>query len=296
MRQASESSIKRERYRQQSIQASTQQRANAIEQSSIQATKTESEQEDEIELEPSESDGKRSISGRAFIQTTVDLEKIVIQPTWREMLVELVASEQFDAWNVDIISIADKYLEKIRQMQVLELHVPANIILAASILLRFKSEALQFEEQVQDASQEVFLDGDRPAVEIPLLELRTRIPPKRKATLPELISALEKVLAEKKQRAEKPIIQPQIMQFELQKYNIEEKMNELLARIKTNSDAEGLATFTSLLTEKTPLEMIQTLLPLLHLSQEAKISLIQDEIFGEIFVNLREKEEKKGRR
>lgn len=226
-------------------------------------------------------------------EATVDLERIVVQPTWREMLVELVASEQFDPWNVDIVGIADKYLEKIRQMKVLELHVPANIILAASILLRFKSEALKFEEEVQEASEQVFLEGDKPPVEIPLLSLRTRIPPKRKATLPELIAALERVLTEKKQRAEKPIIKPEILEFELQKYDIEEKMNDILSRIKTTADAEGLTAFTSLLTEQTPLEIIRTLIPLLHLCQESRISLIQDEIFGEIFVHLRE-EKKEG--
>ncbi|MBI5159158.1 segregation/condensation protein A [Candidatus Micrarchaeota archaeon] len=223
-------------------------------------------------------------------EAAVDLEKIVIQPTWREMLVELVASEQFDAWNIDIVSIADKYMEKIKELQVLELHVPANIILAASILLRFKSEALQFEEQVQEMAEEVFIEDGKAPVEIPLISLRTRIPPKRKATLPELLSALDRVLSEKKQRAERPIITPQIIELELQKYDIEEKMSELLSRIETNADSEGLASFSSLLTERNPLEIVRTLLPLLHLSQEAKVSLIQDEIFGEIFIHLKAKE------
>lgn len=221
-------------------------------------------------------------------EAAVDLEKIVVQPTWREMLVELVASEQFDAWNIDIVGIADKYLEKIKELQVLELHVPANIILAASILLRFKSEALQFEEQVQEMAEEVFIEDGKPPVEIPLISLRTRIPPKSKATLPELLTALDRVLSEKKERAERPIIAPQIIELELQKYNIEEKMADLLLRIQSNADSEGLAAFSSLLAERNPLEIVRTLLPLLHLSQEAKVSLIQDEIFGEIFIHLKQ--------
>ena len=82
-------------------------------------------------------------------QKNVDLEHLVKQPTWKEMLLDLVVKEQLDPWNIDIGLIAEKYVKHIREMQTLDLHIPANLILAASILLRFKSDAVRLEEEEQ---------------------------------------------------------------------------------------------------------------------------------------------------
>ena len=134
------------------------------------------------------------------MEDKIDLEHLVAQPTWREMLLDLVASEKLDPWNIDIVDIAGRYLVRIRNLQMMDLHVPANLILAASILLRFKSDALKFEEEEQVVEQEVFIDEQKVPVEIPMLSLRTRIPPKRKVTLDELVNALEEVFEEQKIR------------------------------------------------------------------------------------------------
>lgn len=220
------------------------------------------------------------------LKMTFDLEGLVTQPTWREVLLELVRTEQLDPWDIDIAVVSEGFLKKLKEMELRDLHVPANLILAASILLRFKSDSLKFGEEVQEASAEVFLEENRPPVEIPILHLRMRIPPKRKVTLPELVVALEDAMKRVKQREEAPIITPEIVDLELPKYNIEEKMDEIVKKIRASADKEGMVTFSSLLVERTSLEMIHTLLPLLHLAQERKINLFQEEIFGEIFIVL----------
>jgi segregation and condensation protein A len=218
-------------------------------------------------------------------ETKVDLEQLVAQPTWREMLLDLVVSEKLDPWNIDLVDIASKYLERVRKLQKLDLRVPANLILAASILLRFKSDALHFEEEEQVVEQQTFIDEAQAPVEIPMLSLRTRIPRKRKVTLNELMGALEEVFEEQKNRQEKPVIKEKMV-INVPQYDITQRMKDIYGRVKKGADASGLVTFSSLLKEKNREEIIYTLLPILHLAQDGKLSVFQEKFFGEIFIQL----------
>jgi segregation and condensation protein A len=221
----------------------------------------------------------------------VDLEQLVAQPTWREMLLDLVVSEKLDPWNIDLVDITSKYLERVRKLQKLDLRVPANLILAASILLRFKSDALRFEEEEQVVEQQTFIDEMQPPVEIPMLSLRTRIPRKRKVSLNELMTALEEVFEDQKRRQEKPVIRESLV-INIPQYDITQRMKEIYTKVKKTADASGLVTFSSLLKEKSREEIIYTLLPILHLAQDGKLSVFQEKFFGEIFIQLPVKEEK----
>ncbi|MCX8174936.1 MAG: segregation/condensation protein A [Candidatus Micrarchaeota archaeon] len=218
------------------------------------------------------------------------LEKLVEFPTWREMLLDLVAAKRLDPWNIDITEIATGYLERIRRMEMLDLRIPANLILAAAILIRFKSEALRFEEQAQEVVEETYVAEDAAPEVIPVLELKTRIPPKRMVTLDELLLAMEKVFEEQKKREERAqkIEIPSVMNIQLPEVSIEKKMAELYQRVLEKKDSEGLVLFSSLLSSRTPVEIIDVLLPLLHLAQDRKISLFQEKFFGEIFIRVRE--------
>jgi segregation and condensation protein A len=233
---------------------------------------------------------------RDFSPKDARLEKIVEYPTWREMLIDLVAQNKLDPWNIDIVLITSNYLEKIRKMEMLDLRVPANLILAAAILIRFKSDALRFEEEEQVPTEETYVpqeEGGEPEV-IPMLELKTRIPPKRMVTLDELLLAMEKVFEEQRKREERAakIDIPQVMNIALPEVDIEQKMEEVFARIKETADAEGLTTFSGILKAKEPFEIISTLLPLLHLAQGRRVSIFQEKFFGEIFIRLREEKAK----
>ncbi|MBI4399222.1 segregation/condensation protein A [Candidatus Micrarchaeota archaeon] len=217
-----------------------------------------------------------------------DLEKIVSQPTWRAILLELVATEQLDPWNIDIVDITDKYIKKVKELQVLDLRIPANLILAAAILLRFKSEALKFEEEEQVVQDQTYIEEERAPVEIPILSLRTRIPPKRKVTLQELMQALEDVFMAQKRRELKKQHQVifESISIELPKYDISKKMDEILHKAQNLADSEGFLTFSSLLSDTSPKEKIYTLLPILHLAQDDKIVISQEQWLGEILIYL----------
>ncbi|MFA6036172.1 MAG: segregation/condensation protein A [Candidatus Micrarchaeia archaeon] len=221
------------------------------------------------------------------VQTKLNLEELVAQPTWRDELRLMVEEESLDPWNIDLADIADKFVQRIHKFQTLDLVLPANLILAAAILLHLKSEALKFEEeQVQES--EVYLDENASPLEVPLLTLRTRIPPKRRVTLPELMSALEDAFAYQKKREERLLVPlPEAMSLMLPEYNIEERMGQLLARCSQLADSEGLVLFSALLHDTSRQEIIQTLMPLLHLAQDNKLNIFQEKLFGEIFIQLK---------
>ncbi|MGC8852758.1 MAG: segregation/condensation protein A [Hydrogenobacter sp.] len=54
----------------------------------------------------------------------------------------LVEEGKIDPWNVDIVELANAYLEEIRKIQVLDMRIPAKVIMAASFLLKKKIEVL----------------------------------------------------------------------------------------------------------------------------------------------------------
>jgi segregation and condensation protein A len=232
---------------------------------------------------------ERAVSQRS-IPSDMKLEKIVALPTWREMLLDLVATNRLDPWNIDLVEVATGYLDKIRKMEMLDLRVPANLILAAAILLRFKSQALRFDEQEQVVEEQTYVEGDAEASVIPVLELKTRIPPTRMVTLDELLVAMERVFDDQKKREEKAqkVEIPTVINIQLPEFNMEEEMEGVYARIGKEKDTEGLATFSSLLDERTPVAMIGALLPLLHLVQDRRVSIFQEQVFGEIFIRVRE--------
>jgi len=100
--------------------------------------------------------------------------------------------------------------------------------------------------------------------------------------------AMENVFEDQKKREEKAakIEIPTVINIQLPEFNMEEEMESVYARIVKEKDTEGLATFSSLLPERTPVEMIAALLPLLHLVQDRRVSIFQEQVFGEIFIRV----------
>lgn len=236
-----------------------------------------------------EEEGKRVDASKLSVED-MKLERIVALPTWREMLLDLVATKRLDPWNIDIVEVASGYIERIRKMEMLDLRVPANLILAAAILIRFKSDALRFEEETQVVEEQTYVEEDAGTEVIPVLELKARIPPKRMVTLDELLLAMERVFDDQRKREEhaQKIEIPSVINIQLPEFNIEERMEDVYQRVVGQKDSEGLATFSSILKERTALEIITTLLPMLHLVQDGRLSIFQEQFFGEIFIRVKE--------
>lgn len=214
----------------------------------------------------------------------LNLEGLVTEPTWRDILIELVRNNKIDPWDIDIVEVVDRYIDAVKRMKVLDLRVPANIILAAAILLRLKSEMLRMEEEQQAEAVE---SVERPPITVEGLSFRLRVPPKRRVTLVELISALEeamklKELREVEQRGEQIEIP-----IKINPVDIEAETRNVYKQIRKSVDGSRMTTF-SILSKlyANDTVLLQLFIPLLFLAHEKKITLIQERFFEEIVVAL----------
>jgi len=220
----------------------------------------------------------------------LNIEQILqSERAWEFILLDIVQSEDLDPWDIDITNLTHNYTERINKMKKLDLRIPARLILAAAILLKLQSEGLIMTEEEEQLFEDMFLNDETVSTdeedEIPILDLRLRRKPSRKITLSDLIKTLNKTL-------DKPEKQPRYLsepfELKLEEEDITEQIDKLHGKI-LKSHLEKVA-FSSLLPEKSKEEVIRTLLPLLHLANERKIDLEQEEFFKEIFVSTRKKD------
>lgn len=217
----------------------------------------------------------------------MDLVSFVVQPTWKEVLLELVSTEQMDPWDVDVGVVAQKYIEHLKSLQALDLRIPANVILAASLLLRFKSENLMVqEEDGPDTFEETVLQDEA----LPELVFRINRPRRRRVTLDELMKSMEAVMRKgRKTPSPRKAFLPAML-VHVDEEDMDQKMNAAFEKVQSKKDGEGMVLFSDLLEEKTPEHIAKQLLPVLHLVQEQKVNAWQDEFFGEIFIQVIESE------
>jgi segregation and condensation protein A len=217
----------------------------------------------------------------------LDLEALVAETNWKEMLIDLVETEKLDPWSIDIAFVADKFVERVRTLQMLDLHVAANVVLASSILLRMKAETLLFEEEEEPNGE---VETTRVIPQIPSLTLKLRLPPPRRVTLQELIRAIEEIM-KIQQRVKKPLQQqPQQIPIQInlneKEIDIDKLMEETYKSVREKVDSYGLVTFSQLVKNKSVEEIIRTFVPLLFLMKNGKVLLFQEEFFGEIFIKV----------
>ena len=215
---------------------------------------------------------------------SLPITSLVAKASWKELLVELISTEKLDPWNIDIVKVADSFFKIVKEMQKFDFHVPANIILACAILLKYKSRVLAFHEEPEELLEE---PPEENGGALPQLELKGRIPPKRPITLNELVGEMERVMKYDKveRRVPKPVPMP-IVDFNISEYDIESEMEKMHERLKGEADSEGLVLFSSLVKKAEPTEVIMALNPILHLAQRKDIALKQDKFFDEIFIRV----------
>lgn len=215
-----------------------------------------------------------------------DIERFVGEATWKDILIELVKHSELNPWDIDIIDIVGKYVEVVKGLKVMDLRVPANIILAASILLRLKSDMLELGE---DAVEEMGPEdaAGRPYVSVDPLSVRLRLPPRRRVTLPELISALDEAMKLKEFKEARLASAGTEFPLTLNRVDVEADIEALFVLLTQHVDTSRMLTFSSLysLSQK-PDALLDVFIPLLFLANKNRIALLQEEFFGEIVIVL----------
>ncbi len=223
---------------------------------------------------------------------------------WQSILVELVTNQNMDPWNVDVSLLTQKYIEKVRELTDHDFRISGKVLLAAAILLKIKSERLvgsDFEEfdkllaSLQEP-QDDLLPFEEPAnslrldpKEIPPLLPRTPQPRTRKVSIFDLVKALQQALEVKNRRV---LRSEPLLHFELphKQRDITELIKEIYGKVKNHIKCgNNHMAFSQLAPSGTWKDRVATFVPLLHLSQQHKIELTQEQPFGDIKILLKAK-------
>ncbi len=226
--------------------------------------------------------------------------------TWKEVLLNLVKSNQLDPWDVDIKILTKEYIKIVKKLKEHDLKFSGKVILAAAILLKIKSERFLeedisvFDNLMHSASEEEieafynelensdfsFEPSDDSFVESPSLIPRLPQLKKRRVSVYDLIDILEETLEKPVKKkvvvnSKKTNIKIPEVKFDMSRLILflSEKLNSLF---KKNSKIP----FETLLSGSSKEDKILTFMPLLHLAHvdHRLVDLEQEKSFSQIFV------------
>jgi len=226
-------------------------------------------------------------------------------PSWQGIIYELVASEQLDPWNIDITTLCKSYFEKIKELEQTNFQVSSKMLLAASLLLRIKSEILLHkyireidnvlfpkEDEIRKIIERIEINED----EVPILSPKTPLPRFKKVTLQELIDALDVAIKTESRRIDKEIQKKQAERLshvdipKFKRINIKERIRHFYAKVLSgfkNKKGEVKLSYSHF-TGTNKEERIACFLPMLYLSNNGRVWLEQEGHFQEIYLYLME--------
>ena len=221
---------------------------------------------------------------------------------WKDIIYDLINTEQLNPWDIDISTLSERYLQKIDEYEEADFFVSSKVLLAAALLLRIKSEIL-LNKYIKSIDEILFgkvekkkyiLERIELDEEIPLLIPRSPIPRYKKVTLKELMESLGKAINTENRRIKKEILINNAIRatgFSLpkRKFSIKNKIKSihetLLIHFDKNKDKLKIS-FTEFVNDN-PEEKLISFSPLLHLENSKKVWLEQTEHFGEIHIWLK---------
>lgn len=222
--------------------------------------------------------------------------------SWQSILYDLVRTEKMDPWDIDISLLAEGFLERLRKFKEMDLNISGKVVLAAAILLKIKSKRLvgadldnldrlfaQSEENEEDLYDELIGGGakEREKYDPQKLIPRTPQPRKRKVSIYDLVNALQQAMEVKKRKVIRDV-PPLNIEMPVKKFDIGSVIKSVYGKIKffVTKGNDGL-TFSKLIPEQpTKEDKVYTFIPLLHLTNQRKVDLNQEQHFGEIEIEL----------
>ena len=232
--------------------------------------------------------------------------------SWKTMLYDLVSSENMNPWNVDISVLTQRYIETIKKMQQMDFRISGKVLLAAAILLKIKSQHFVehgvdeldrllsrmnepeiYPDFFSEFSTDLFATAKKVEDVQAKLIPRTPQPRHRKITIYDLADALQKALEVKQRKLSRYL--PDIkMEIPKRKVDITQIIRGTYGKIRAffMENPNKKLTYTQLLSsEPTKEEKVYTFIPLLHLDNQQKVEITQEQHFGDIGIELYKKKE-----
>lgn len=230
------------------------------------------------------------------------------------ILVEMAKSGKIDPWNIDIVDVTEKYLQKMIELKSLNLRIASRTLLFAAILCRMQSNVLAgiSIEDFKDEEPETIYDEDGFVVEYPdeefiptsnvvsideALQRRRsiRLNRNRVVTLKDLIKQLEfyeklekkASLLSAHERAKRHVRNySRLTPEEIVSMAHEEYIEEAVLKLKDNLEEifkhEEKIELNELIV--LGLDKISAYLALLFLSRDTDYELQQDEFYSDLYV------------
>ena len=222
---------------------------------------------------------------------------------WQEIIYDLINTEQLDPWDIDIIILTGRFLERINELEEADFFVSGKVLVAASLLLRIKSEIL-LNKHIKDIDEILFGEKEEKKNVFERIEFDEAIPeliPKslmprfKKVTLQELMDSLDKAISTENRRIKKEIINKNALRetsFSLPKkgFSVKNKIKEIYENLMKHlkeDEKKKRVSFTDFIGDNKE-ERIISFSPLLHLDHQKKIWLEQEEHFDEVYIWLKE--------
>ncbi|MEA3430944.1 MAG: ScpA family protein [Nanoarchaeota archaeon] len=230
--------------------------------------------------------------------------------TWHEILTDLVKSEKMDPWDIDVSTLTKKYIDMLKKLKELDLKVSGKVILCAALLLKMKSTRLvgsdlqRLDELFYPPEEDdLYSDDDydqwayaKDVVKGGKIKLlpRTPQPRKRKVSIYDLMEALQKAMEVKRRRVMRNVPEELEIRLPAKQIDISVVIREVFSRIKSwffknNKKIK----FSQLIPGSSKEDKVYTFIPLLHLSNQRKIEISQEEHFGDIDIELSKNPPKK---
>ncbi|MDY6959149.1 MAG: segregation/condensation protein A [Halobacteriota archaeon] len=214
-----------------------------------------------------------------------------------EILLDLATRGEIDPWDIDIIDVTDKFLEKLNEMSKPDLRISGRTLFYASTLLRMKAEGLEVEDD-EDEFEEVLddieiEDEEGVNIEYPKLVPRIRRKSKRPVTLDELIKELSKAESvERKRTIKKYNVADSMKKVEellmiAHDERIEEKILEIEAILDEKLKERDYLLFSELIESMNSSSIVYTYIPLLFLASKKAIWLEQEELYEDLYIRRR---------
>lgn len=232
--------------------------------------------------------------------------------SWQSLIYEIVKKEGMDPWDIDISTLAKRFLEISSKMKSFDFYLSGKIVLSASILLKYKAENLAesdfdiFQEEENFSEGMDFLEepfDDFQDTVVPLdeikknqkMKLKTPLRVNRKVSLFDLVNTLDramkvykrKVVRHKKTKKAKKV-DKRLQSIVDNKYP---EMSFLLDQVyhKIQNMPEDNVKFSKLVGSEDKMDTIYTFIPLLQMRNNDVVDLHQKTHFTDFDVEVKKR-------
>jgi len=231
--------------------------------------------------------------------------------TWQSMIYNLVKNNEIDPWNVDVSKLSYKFIELINKLKEMDFRISGKVLLAATLLLKIKSNKLlgedltKLDNMMRDVPEDTLdeyiedtLDLNEQLDQLESLKQednsglipRTPQPRERKVSIFDLVDALQRALDVKKKRVIRKGGKIEESNFDIptKTRDITEIIRDVFSNVKEyfiKSEDSSLE-FSQLLPSEERDDKIFTFLSLLHLNNEQKVQIDQERHQAPIYVSM----------